>query len=240
MEWAVTFRAGYQPTTALIQVCNDRHIVRKSLEKALYDAVFPEELRSMLEDTSITKLGRNIKGDALKLYRDFGIMMEGSLDIASIAREVMPGFRKNPSLKVLVEQVLNKALDKGPVRTGNWEATKLSPQQIVYAATDVWAGYRIYQVLTQQAAEKGIKVIPHIYFSMTDHLAEREAAKAAQVNRKPNDNFFKDESPPPATIEEAATKTSTQCQAIDTLSEPHRDWDNSWDSDTDWALDLRR
>ncbi|KAI8594202.1 ribonuclease H-like domain-containing protein [Geranomyces variabilis] len=261
MEWCVPFRRGIQPTTALVQMCNDRHIVLFHISRF---AVFPEALRLMLEDSSITKLGRNIKGDALKLYRDFGIIMEGSLDIASIAREVRPESGKNPSLKLLVEQVLNRTLDKGPVRVGNWEARRLSQEQIYYAGNDVYAGYRIYETLLEEAAQQANHVVRHDYFSMADYLAEREAVKNAEIKRSASDTFFEDDPLPdltpkivslpksiPEKEENGPCKNARQLSTATaekrnhneeervcngTHLTPQEDWRYSSDSDTDWAL----
>ncbi|KAJ3176099.1 hypothetical protein HDU87_005474 [Geranomyces variabilis] len=236
MEWCVPFRRGIQPTTALIQICNDRHIVR-----------------------------RNIKGDALKLHRDFGILMEGSLDIANIARRVRPECRKNPSLKLLVEQVLHATLAKGPVRVGNWEARGLSREQMFYAGNDVYAGYRIYETLLQEAAQQGHHTVVHDYFSMADYLAEREAVKIAKVKRGASDTFFEDDPLPESVPEVVAAPGNSSHQAKrehcenarqqpptaadrrnqsgeeqvpsgGTQTSRQAEWGYSSDNDTEWAL----
>lgn len=86
IEWKVVYvRGARQRRTALVQLCNETHIGCKILGLwtlagclVLNDALvfhvhhmreLPESLRRVLEDSSIVKLGVNIRGDARKLHR---------------------------------------------------------------------------------------------------------------------------------------------------------------------------
>ena len=46
----------------------------------------------------------------------------------------------------MTEEILEATVSKGPKMT-NWEISQLTDQQIMYAATDAWIGYKLYKKL---------------------------------------------------------------------------------------------
>ncbi|KAI8995900.1 ribonuclease H-like domain-containing protein [Gaertneriomyces semiglobifer] len=181
MEWAVFRKLGQaERPTSLIQVCNDKHIglfhihhmkpPRSSVQLGTEvdpapSSTFPAPLRRLIEDPNIIKVGLNIGGDARKLKRDYGIEMQGWLDLMDLAKEVADDLRsiRSPlykefwnhmagrsriSLLNLCELTLGVTLDKDSgVRMSNWEAARLTERQLDYAANDVYATYQAYQCL---------------------------------------------------------------------------------------------
>ena len=78
-------------------------------------------------------------GDALKLYRDFGLLCRSCAELGLLARSIDPEFaqshkRKVVALKEMVEVYLMKELLKderpGAARTSNWEAKPLTAVQL--------------------------------------------------------------------------------------------------------------
>ncbi|PIL29338.1 hypothetical protein GSI_09389 [Ganoderma sinense ZZ0214-1] len=157
LEWVVTFRRGRPPLerrTALVQLCNAQMIllVQVSAMKR-----FPQKVKEVIENKDIMKLGANIRNDGQKLFRDFGILATGLVELGSLAHLADPTFRQTynrniVALAKVVEFYTRKTLDKGKVRTSDWEA-KLSNAQITYSANDAHCALTVYNVLMAIAAE---------------------------------------------------------------------------------------
>ena len=95
--------------------------------------------------------------DGQKLFRDFGLLPAGLIELGALARLADPAFsqtyhRNIVALAKVVEFYTHKALDKGKVRTSDWEA-KLSNVQITYAANDAHCALTVCNVLMAIAAE---------------------------------------------------------------------------------------
>lgn len=78
-EWPISRRKGKENKTALIQIGDKRMILLVQIS-AMYYRIPPGLLR-ILCDANVIKLGVNIRGDALKLRRDFGHKMRGFLEV---------------------------------------------------------------------------------------------------------------------------------------------------------------
>ncbi|CAM1317977.1 EXD2 (predicted), partial [Pycnogonum litorale] len=101
----------------------------------------PENLLSLLNDRSILKVGVACCDDAKKLRNDYGIIVNGCLDLRHIiTRYPINEEQVNSSglgLKHLAKRVLNENINKDWwIQCGDWEATILSNKQIEYAVQD--------------------------------------------------------------------------------------------------------
>lgn len=115
-------------------------------------------LSEILLDPRILKSGIGIKGDAQKLLTDYGLRIDGMLDLSDYANErldmqttmaVPPTVPfRNWSLAALVAETLGGAELAKPkkVRMGNWEL-HLSSQQQEYAALDAYVCCAIFDQL---------------------------------------------------------------------------------------------
>ncbi|KAI8919247.1 ribonuclease H-like domain-containing protein [Powellomyces hirtus] len=222
IEWRVTYQAG-EPSrpVALIQLCNDRHI---GLFHIFHMEEFPDSLREVLENSGMTKVGLNIKGDALKLHRDFGVRMEGCLDLQSLVKSVMPDkLPKNPSLRKLTEIILDRTLDKTPeLRVGNWERKELWKTQKVYAANDAYAGFKSYTKIMQVASNLPPQPPPAL-FSMSEYLTVKQAVRQRQVNPALDDDYFGDDtssSPEMPEVSKEAAGVTCRSSQHDSRKEP--------------------
>lgn len=88
MEWPISFRKGSERKTALVQI-GDGHLVVLCQISAMYYKI-PPRLLAILNDPNTCKIGVNVRGDALKLQRDFGHSIRGFLDLSHLARAVDP------------------------------------------------------------------------------------------------------------------------------------------------------
>ncbi|XP_018494548.1 exonuclease 3'-5' domain-containing protein 2 [Galendromus occidentalis] len=106
----------------------------------------PLEVRRILADHNILKFGVAIVEDARRLHTDYGVEMNGCLDLRYMALEM--GCEENTSqglsLATLSSRFAGYELNKSPLLRGsNWEARRLTKAQCVYAANDAFAGIRI-------------------------------------------------------------------------------------------------
>ncbi|KAG8912006.1 hypothetical protein FRC01_005350 [Tulasnella sp. 417] len=123
--------------------------------------------QELVESTNIIKLGVNIEQDFAKLVKDFGIAprtgvelrdLANSADRPTMAAHGIPEHEKRVKFSLLVRIFLHKELDKGPVKTGNWEKYPLSETQLGYAANDAHCGFTLYKRLMSIAAARTVAV----------------------------------------------------------------------------------
>ena len=102
------------------------------------------KLRALLEDGSVLKAGVAASGDAMKLWRDYGVACGGIIDLCQLAQSRLEtGSRW--SLAGLVERVMGQVLPKPPaLRISAWDARVLSREQTAYAALDAFASLVLY------------------------------------------------------------------------------------------------
>ncbi|KAI0752906.1 ribonuclease H-like domain-containing protein [Daedaleopsis nitida] len=151
LEWVVTFRRGRAPMerrTALVQLCDSRMIL---LVQVSAMSKFPQKVKELIENKKVVKMGANIRNDGQKLFRDFGLLSANLVELGGLARQADPTFsqtfnRSIVALAKVVERYTGKTLDKGKVRTSNWEA-QLSQSQITYAANDAHCALMVYNNL---------------------------------------------------------------------------------------------
>lgn len=170
LEWNVGVRQG---KTALVQLCTADTIY--VIQIACMQDV-PRSVRRILEDNSIRKVGVAVQNDAHKLYRDFQITTGGLVELSSLAKALdisrWPKRRHLISLRNLTEQYLERELRKDKVRVSSWTTVPLAPQQLEYAAADVYVGLELFHAFVLRAREAGANNI--------DELV-RQCVQAAQL-----------------------------------------------------------
>ena len=108
----------------------------------------PKLLRSVLNDTTILKVGNAIRQNVKKLQRDTGLTCKGTVDTREMAQSMGANAPPKLGLKALAGHFLGINLEKPKsVSRSNWERYPLTPRQIHYAALDAWIVFRIYQHL---------------------------------------------------------------------------------------------
>jgi hypothetical protein len=120
------------------------------------EELMPPSLRAFLENPKIIKVGVNIGGDATRLRNCFGVEMQGNIELSHLYKLVTYG-ESNPAkvnrglyaLANQVKEVLHLPLAKGAVRTSSW-SKRLNGQQTEYAASDAYAGLRLYYELERR------------------------------------------------------------------------------------------
>lgn len=134
-----TFQKGEYNHPALIQLATEE----RAFIFQLREIGFHEELRKLLGNPEITKLGVAVRDDLLELKRMHEFTPGGFIDLARLAKEQdIPYF----GLRNLTAYFLNGRLSKSQ-QTSNWENETLTEAQEIYAATDAWVALKIYEGL---------------------------------------------------------------------------------------------
>ncbi|NXT73805.1 WRN helicase, partial [Zapornia atra] len=145
IEWPPSYTKGKVAKVAVIQVCVSQE--KCYLFHVSSMAGFPKGLKRLLEDERIKKVGVGIEGDQWKLLGDFGVRLQSCVELADVANEKLK-CREVWSLNGLVKHLFGKQLLKDKsVRCSNWEKFPLKEEQKLYAATDAYAGFIVYQKL---------------------------------------------------------------------------------------------
>lgn len=142
---------GFDTETKPVFVRGQRHQVAL-MQIALPSKVFllriksiglTEEVISFLESHHIQKAGVGIRDDIKALQHLKKFEPNGFIELAEIARQA--GLEVE-SVKKLTALLLGFRISKS-AQTSNWEADRLEPKQISYAATDAWVCLEIYRRL---------------------------------------------------------------------------------------------
>lgn len=105
----------------------------------------PARLRDLLTSPAHLKIGHDLgRSDTKKLFQDFRIFMKNTVDLYVAAREIAQ-FDRN-SLAHVTSATLGLYLNK-KMTLSNWECPELSPDQVIYAATDAWVTLQAYNVV---------------------------------------------------------------------------------------------
>ncbi|KAM6269951.1 bifunctional 3'-5' exonuclease/ATP-dependent helicase WRN [Porphyrio hochstetteri] len=145
IEWPPSYTKGKMAKVAVIQICVTQE--KCYLFHVSSMSGFPKGLKRLLEDETIKKVGVGIEGDQWKLLSDFEIQLKSFVELADVANEKLK-CKEVWSLNGLVKHLFGKQLLKDKsVRCSNWEEFPLNEEQKLYAATDAYAGFIVYQKL---------------------------------------------------------------------------------------------
>lgn len=135
-ETKPTFQRGLLNAPALAQLAtaNAVHLIQ------LADYPFGPELAAILANPLQVKTGVAIRDDMVALAKLHPFEPAGLVDLGQAAKDCgMP----NHGLRTLAASLFGQRISKGP-QCSNWNARRLSPRQIAYAATDAWISRKIY------------------------------------------------------------------------------------------------
>ncbi len=103
-------------------------------------------LKSVIESSTIVKVGFGLKSDRGPLERKLGIGLGEAVDLSQAVRKL--GYRQSVGAKAAVAIILGRRLRKSKsATTSNWSQPKLSPRQLVYAAEDAYAALAVFHAM---------------------------------------------------------------------------------------------
>lgn len=140
-ETRPAFRKGESYSPALIQLAGENQVFIFQIKHL----GLPSPLMEILSNPDIIKAGVSINYDIAELRKVTEFEPAGFCDLGDIAKEI--GIQ-NHGLRGLTAVLLGFRISKG-ASTSNWENNNLNTAQIIYAATDAWAGRELYLKLKE-------------------------------------------------------------------------------------------
>jgi ribonuclease D len=138
-ETRPSFKKGDVFQVALLQLASetDAYLIRLHFLTQFQRIIY------ILENKNIVKVGLAIGHDLKILQKTFKFEPHGFVDLQVLAKKHQ---LQNLGLKGMCEEVLQGSMSKRSKLT-NWEASTLTNDQRMYAATDAWACLAIYRKL---------------------------------------------------------------------------------------------
>lgn len=138
-ETRPAFQKGRTHKVALVQIATmDRAFLFRINRIGLM-----EELRQLLADERVVKVGLSLKDDFMGLHRIADFEPAGIIELQTYVKEF--GI-SDASLQKIYGIIFGRRISKSQ-RLSNWEAAELTPAQQHYAALDAWACLNIYNHL---------------------------------------------------------------------------------------------
>ncbi|RDW68431.1 hypothetical protein BP5796_09088 [Coleophoma crateriformis] len=148
---------GPKKSVSLIQIASEERIALFHIAlfaKDEVDDLVAPTLKKIMEDPAITKVGVAIKADCTRLRKFLNIEAQGIFELSHLYKLIKYSESKrynliNKRLVSLAQQVqehLHLPMFKGEVRSSDWSQV-LAMDQIVYAASDSYAGLQLYSTM---------------------------------------------------------------------------------------------
>jgi ribonuclease D len=165
-ETRPSFKAGVTNKVSLLQLSTPTHCYLIRLCRTKLHSL----LLKILSSPDIIKIGAGVAGDIRSLHALRHFKERGFVDLQQIASSW--GIEEK-SLRKMSAIVLGKRVSKAQ-RLSNWEASTLTPQQQMYAATDAWVCIEIYNKLM---SVEPLQPIP-------TYISEQERAQAERLRKE--------------------------------------------------------
>ena len=145
-ETRASFERGVQHPLSLIQIATADACYL--FQHAILGEQFTQ-LKTVLEDENILKVGVGLRSDAQALKRQWGINVTSKLDLNWALAQL--GAEKEMGTRQLVATLLSTRIDKPKkIPLSNWQHVPLSGAQIDYAAADALAALKCFKALITQ------------------------------------------------------------------------------------------
>jgi len=142
------FDTESKPTFRVGEVSDGPHVLQLSTgERAwvfqLHDPDCKAVAADLLARSGIAKAGFGLGDDRKRIIQKFGVEPVGILELNTIFKA--QGYRKEMGVKGAVAVLFNQRFQKSKkAATSNWANPHLSESQLIYAANDAYAAYRVW------------------------------------------------------------------------------------------------
>jgi ribonuclease D len=136
-ETQPVFQKGQTRLPCLVQIATARAVYLFQLRRMDFSSALAE----LFSNPAIIKAGIGLARDLLQLKKLFPFDEKNVLDIGDVAQR--HGVRQS-GVRNLAGMFLGFRVAKGH-STSNWARPRLSSNQIIYAATDAWVCYELFQ-----------------------------------------------------------------------------------------------
>lgn len=145
------FDTESKPTFRVGEQSDGPHILQLSTaERAwvfqLHDPACRAVAAELLALGGIAKAGFGLGDDRKRIIHKLGIEPQGILELNTVFHQ--RGYRKDMGVKGAVAVLFNQCFMKSKkAATSNWANARLSEAQLVYAANDAYAAFRVWEAL---------------------------------------------------------------------------------------------
>jgi ribonuclease D len=145
------FDTESKPTFRVGEASDGPHVLQLATrERAWVFQLHDPECRAVAADLlarpGIAKAGFGLGDDRKRIIQKFGVEPADVLELNTIFKA--QGYRKEVGVKGAVAVLFNQRFQKSKkAATSNWANERLSESQLVYAANDAYAAYRVWEAL---------------------------------------------------------------------------------------------
>lgn len=147
----VGFDTESKPTFTKGEVSTGPHIVQFAIaDRAyifqLYQTAGREALLEVLTAPSVRKVGFGLESDRKQMRNKLGVEAQSLLDLNILFRHA--GYKQTAGVRAAVAIVMNQKFHKSKrVTTKNWSLPRLTPPQLLYAANDAFAAFKVMEAI---------------------------------------------------------------------------------------------
>lgn len=145
------FDTESKPTFKVGETSDGPHVLQLSTaERAWVFQLHDLECRAVAADLlarpGIVKAGFGLGDDRKRILQKFGVEPADVLELNTIFKA--QGYRKEMGVKGAVAVLFKQRFQKSKkAATSNWAIERLSESQLIYAANDAYAAYRVWEAL---------------------------------------------------------------------------------------------
>lgn len=145
------FDTESKPTFKVGEASDGPHVLQLSTgERAWVFQLHEPECRAVAADllarSGIAKAGFGLGDDRKRIIQKLGVEPAGVLELNTIFRA--QGYRKEMGVKGAVAVLFKQRFQKSKkAATSNWANERLTESQLIYAANDAYAAYRVWEAL---------------------------------------------------------------------------------------------
>jgi ribonuclease D len=145
------FDTESKPTFKVGEVSDGPHVLQLATADTgwviqLHDPACRKVAADLLATPGIIKAGFGLGDDRKRILHKLGVDIVDMLDLNTVFRE--RGYRKDMGVKGAVAVLFEKRFIKSKkAATSNWANKVLSEAQLIYAANDAYAAFRVWQAL---------------------------------------------------------------------------------------------
>ncbi len=145
------FDTESKPTFRVGEQSDGPHILQLSTAEhawvfQLHEAACRDVAAELLALAGTVKAGFGLGDDRKRIIHKLGVEPLGILELNTVFHQ--RGYRKDMGVKGAVAVLFNERFIKSKkAATSNWANARLSESQLVYAANDAYAAYRVWQAL---------------------------------------------------------------------------------------------
>ncbi len=149
------FDTESKPTFKVGEASDGPHVLQLATgERAWVFQLHDPDCRAVAADllahVGIAKAGFGLGDDRKRILQKFGVEPAGILELNTVFKA--QGYRKEMGVKGAVAVLFNQRFQKSKkAATSNWANLHLSESQLIYAANDAYAAYRVWEALGIEA-----------------------------------------------------------------------------------------